>query len=147
MQGLMQDYPLTLPPILSRAERLYPDKSIVTATCRGLIRTTYRDWAAETRRLGTVLDTLDISADGRVGSLAWNTAHHLALYWAAPCTGRVLHTLNPRLFSDQLRYVIRHGGDEAIFLDRSLLPVLIPHLPELDAVRHIVVMNDGTDSD
>jgi fatty-acyl-CoA synthase len=143
MQGLMQDYPLTLSPVFARAERLYPDKTIVTATCGGVVRSTYGEWAAETRRLGNVLDTLGISPGGRVGSLAWNTAHHLALYWAAPCTGRVLHTLNPRLFTEQLTYVINHGGDEVIFADRSLLQVLWPLLPQLPAVRQVVVMDDG----
>ena len=147
MLGLMQDYPLTLPPVFARAERLYGDKTIVTATCKGLVRTTYADWAAETRRLGSVLDTLGVSADGRVGSLAWNTARHLALYWAAPCSGRVLHTLNPRLFPEQLRYVIAHGGDEVIFVDRSLLPVLWPHMDSLSAVKHVIVMNDGSDAE
>jgi fatty-acyl-CoA synthase len=142
----MQDYPLTLPPVFARAERLYPDKTISTVTCGGLIRTTYGEWAQETRRLGTVLETLGVSADGRVGSLAWNTARHLALYWAAPCTGRVLHTLNPRLFTDQLRYVVQHGGDEVIFVDRSLLPVLWPLVDDFPAVRHVVVMDDGADA-
>src|SRR4051794_40456375 len=98
MHGLMQRYPLTLPPVFDRAERLYADKRIVTATRNGIERTTYGAWADETRRLGGVLETLGIPPDGRVGTFAWNTARHLALYWAAPCTGRILHTLNIRLF-------------------------------------------------
>lgn len=147
MQGLMQDYPLTLPPVFERAARLYADKTIVTATCGGgVVRTTYADWATETRRLGGVLDSLGVSTDGRVGTLAWNTARHLALYWAAPCTGRILHTLNPRLFSEQLKYVINHGGDEVIFVDRSLLPVLLQQT-DIPAVKHIVVMDDGADAE
>ena len=74
-----------------------------------------------TRRLGGVLDTLGISADGRVATFAWNTARHLELYFAAPCTGRVLHTLNIRLFPEQLTYIVNHADDEVIFVDRSLL--------------------------
>src|SRR5918994_419391 len=115
MQGLMQDYPLTLPHFFERAERLFPAKGVATATPNGIERTTYGDWAARTRRLGGALDVLGVSADGRVGSFAWNTARHLELYYAVPCTGRVLHTLNIRLSADQLVYVADHAEDEAIF--------------------------------
>ena len=82
---------------------------------------TYAEWAERTRRLGGVLDTLGIAADGRVATFAWNTARHLELYFAAPCTGRVLHTLNIRLFPEQLTYIVNHADDEVIFVDRSLL--------------------------
>jgi fatty-acyl-CoA synthase len=102
MQGLMQDRPLVLTHFFDRAERLFPTKGIVTFTGRGYERQTYGGWAERTRRLGTVLDQLGISADGRVGTFAWNTARHLELYFAAPCSGRVLHTLNIRLFPEQL---------------------------------------------
>jgi acyl-CoA synthetase (AMP-forming)/AMP-acid ligase II len=70
--------------------------------------------------VGTVLDRLGISGEGRVATFGWNTARHLELYFAAPCTGRVLHTLNIRLFPDQLTYIVNHAADEVIFVDRSL---------------------------
>src|SRR3954467_14562074 len=143
MQGLMQPYPLTLVSLFDRAERLFGDKGIVTATRGGLQRTTYAEWAQRTRRLGGVLDDLGISADGRVGTFAWNTARHLELYFAAPCTGRVLHTLNIRLFPEQLRFVADHAEDEVIFADRSLMKLLAPHLDSFDTVRHVVVIDDG----
>ena len=143
MQGSMQDYPLTLPPVFDRMERLFPDKTIVTGTATGRERTTYGEWADETRRLGGVLDALGVSPDGRVGTFAWNTARHLALYWAAPCTGRVLHTLNIRLFPAQVTYIANHAGDEVIFVDRSLLGLFWPLVATLEKVRHIVVMDDG----
>ena len=88
--------------------------------------TSIADWAQRVRRLATVLDTLDVSADGRVGTFCWNTGRHLELYMAAPCTGRVLHTLNIRLFPEQLTYIVNHAADEVVFVDRSLLPVLWP---------------------
>src|SRR6188474_2421833 len=144
MQGLMQDVPLTLPHIFGRAEALYFDKELVTATATGIERTNYGDWAARTRRLGGVLDTLGISDDGRVATFAWNTDRHLELYFAAPCTGRVLHTLNIRLFPEQLTYIVNHADDEVIFVDRSLLALLAPLLGTFQHVRHIVVMDDGT---
>ncbi|HEX5495381.1 MAG TPA: long-chain fatty acid--CoA ligase [Mycobacteriales bacterium] len=143
MQGLMQDYPLTLAPVFDRAERMYSDKQIITATATGVERTSYGEWAERTRRVAGMLDTLGVSSDGRVGTFAWNTARHLELYWAAPCSGRVLHTLNIRLFPDQLTYITNHAGDEVIFVDRSLLGVLWPVVPTLTTVRHFVVMDDG----
>src|ERR1041384_3398265 len=145
MQGLMQEYPLTLVHPFERAERLFADKAISTAGPGGLTRTTYGAWAERTRRLGGVLDGLDISSDGRVGTFAWNTARHLELYFAAPCSGRVLHTLNIRLFPEQLQFVADHAGDEVIFADRSLLKLLWPLLDELPSVRHVVVMDDCDD--
>ncbi len=143
MQGLMQDYPLALPHLFHRSERLFPAKHVVTATAAGRERETYGEWAARTRKLGGVLDSLGISADGRVGTFAWNTARHLELYFAPPCTGRVLHTLNIRLFPEQLTYIVNHAEDEVIFVDRSLTALLWPLLDTFDSVRHIVVMDDG----
>jgi len=147
MQGQMQSYPLTLVHLFERVERLFADKRITTATPGGVERTTYGEWAERTRRLGGVLDELGVSADGRVGTFAWNSARHLELYFAAPCSGRVLHTLNIRLFPEQLQYVADHAQDEVIFADRSLLKLLWPHVDELPSVRWVVVMDDGGDEE
>ena len=143
MQGLMQDHPLTLVSIFDRSERLFQDKPIVTVTATGKERTTYGEWAEQTRRLGGALDTLGLSPDARVATFGWNTARHLELYFAAPCSGRVLHTLNIRLFPDQLTYIANHAEDEVVFADRSLLGLLGPLLPTFETVRHVVVMDDG----
>jgi fatty-acyl-CoA synthase len=143
MQGLMQDVPLVIPQLFDRAEKYFGHKEIITATGGGVERTTYGAWAARTRRMGGVLDQLGISPDGRVATFAWNTARHLELYFAAPCTGRVLHTLNIRLFPEQLTYIVNHADDEVIFVDRSLLGLLAPLLPTFERVRHLVMMDDG----
>ncbi len=143
MQGLMQNTPLTIAHLFERAERYHRDKTIVTATGGASERTTYGAWADRTRRLGSVLDHLGISPDGRVGTFAWNTARHLELYFAAPCTGRVLHTLNIRLFPEQLTYIANHAEDEVIFVDRSLLALLAPLLKTFETVKHLVLMDDG----
>jgi fatty-acyl-CoA synthase len=145
MQGLMQPAPLTLVHAFERAERYFGDKPVVTATPGGRRRTTYAEWAERTRRLGAAFDQLGISPGGRVGTFGWNTARHLELYFAAPCSGRVLHTLNIRLFAEQITYIANHAEDEAIFVDRSLLGVLWPLVDSLETVRHIVVMDDGGD--
>jgi fatty-acyl-CoA synthase len=143
MRALMSSFPLTLPHAFHRAERLFGDKSIATASRDGVERTTYTAWAERTRRLGGALDALGVAADGRVATFAWNTARHLELYFAAPCSGRVLHTLNVRLFPEQIRYIANHAEDEVVFVDRSLLPRLWPLVDALDTVRTIVVMDDG----
>ncbi len=147
MLGLMQDVPLSLIHLFDRAEQYFAHKGIVTARPGGKERTTYGEWATRTRRLGGVLDVLGIGADSRVATFAWNTARHLELYFAAPCTGRVLHTLNLRLFPEQLTYIVNHADDEVIFVDRSLLGLLGPLLPTFEGVRHLVVMDDGAGPD
>jgi fatty-acyl-CoA synthase len=147
MRGLMQDAPLSLIHLFDRAEQYFAHKGVVTAGPGGRQHTTYGEWATRTRRLGGVLDTLGIGADSRVATFAWNTARHLELYFAAPCTGRVLHTLNLRLFPEQLTYIVNHADDEVIFVDRSLLGLLGPLLPTFEGVKHLVVMDDGTGPD
>jgi fatty-acyl-CoA synthase len=144
VDGLMQDFPLTLPHLFDRAERLFADKEVVTVTATGQERTTYGAWAERARRLGGALDALGVSDDGRVATFAWNTARHLELYFAAPCTGRVVHTLNIRLFPEQLVYIANHAEDEVIFVDRSLARLLFPLVGQFTTVKHMVVMDDGT---
>ncbi|MDP9429291.1 MAG: long-chain fatty acid--CoA ligase [Actinomycetota bacterium] len=147
MRGLMQDYPLTIDAIFRHVEQHYGDGTITTAGPGGVTRTTYAEWAKRTRRLGGVLDTLGISADGRVGTFGWNSQRHLELYFAAPSTGRVLHTLNIRLFPEQLTYIANHAEDEVIFVDRSVLPLLWPLIDTMTTVRHVVIMDDGGDNE
>src|SRR3954462_4194569 len=141
----MSPYQLTLPHLFDRAETLFASKQIATATRDGIERTTYGEWAQRTRRLAGALDGLGVSADGRVGPFAWNTSRHLELYFAAPCSGRVLHTLNIRLFPDDVTYIADHAEDEVIFADRSLLKLLWPLVDGFKTVKHVVVMDDGDD--
>jgi acyl-CoA synthetase (AMP-forming)/AMP-acid ligase II len=147
MDGLMQDFQLTLPHLHARAERLFADKQVVTVTGGGKVSETYGEWADRTRRLGGVLDALGISADGRVATFGWNTARHLELYFAAPCSGRVLHALNIRLFAEQLIYVANHAEDEVVFIDKSLAALAWPLFDQFKTVRHVVVMDDGVPGD
>jgi fatty-acyl-CoA synthase len=147
MLGLMQDRPLALPHVFHRAEQYFAHKSIITGTANGERRTTIGEWAQRVRRLATVLDTLDVGADGRVATFCWNTDRHLELYLAAPCTGRVLHTLNIRLFPEQLIYIANHAEDEVVFVDRSLLGLLWPLIDKMETVRHVIVIDDGADAE
>ncbi|MET9019203.1 long-chain fatty acid--CoA ligase [Actinopolymorpha sp. NPDC004070] len=143
MLGQMSDHPLTLVHAFNRAERLFAEKTITTLTATGRERQTYGEWARRTRRLGGALDALGLAPGARVGTFAWNSARHLELYFAVPCSGRVLHTLNIRLFPEQVTYVVNHAEDEVVFVDRSLAATLLPLIADAPSVRHVVVMDDG----
>ncbi|MGY1697699.1 long-chain fatty acid--CoA ligase [Geodermatophilus sp. SYSU D00814] len=147
MRGLMQDTPLTVDAVFRHAERHFGDQTLVTNGPAGVRRTTYAEWAGRTRRLGGVLDALGVTADGRVGTFAWNSSRHMELYFAAPCTGRVLHTLNIRLFPEQLTYIANHAEDEVVFVDRTVLPLFWPLVDTMKTVHHVVVMDDGGDAE
>jgi fatty-acyl-CoA synthase len=141
----MQDVPLTTNWIFERGGQYFGAKSVVTNTANGLQRCTFDDVRDDARRIASALDALGVSDGGRVATFAWNSARHLALYFAIPGTGRVMHTANIRYFPDQLVYTINHAEDEVVFADRSLLPLLGKNLPELNTVKHVVVMDDGAD--
>ena len=143
MTGLMMDYPLTLTHILERAAKIYPRKEIVSRVPDGSMhRYTYADFYRRAHRLAHALHRLGLREGDRIGTLCWNGYRHLELYFAVPCAGLVLHTLNLRLAADQLAYIVNHAGDSAIFVDASLLPVLESIRPELKTVQHLVVLND-----
>ncbi len=142
MDGLMMDYPLTLTPLLLRAQRLFPKKEIVTKTAAGFHRYTYSDMAERVGRLANALEKLGVRRGDRVATFAWNNASHLELYFAAPCMGAVLHPLNIRLPADQLIYIIQHADDQVLFVDPTLLPVIEKLAPNLKSVRHYVVLSD-----
>src|SRR3954463_15863806 len=143
MQGLMSSYPLTLAHVFDRAERIFPEKGVMTAERGSKAAITYGEWAERTRRLAGALDALGISEDGRVGTFAWNSSRHLELYFAAPCSGRVLHTLNIRLFPDDIVYIADHAEDEVVFVDRSLVKLFWPLVDRCETVKHVGVMDDG----
>jgi len=143
MTGLMMEYPLTLTHILERAAKLYPRKEIASRALDGSIdRYTFRDFHGRVHRLAHVLRGLGVEPGDRLATLCWNSSRHLELYFAVPCFGSVLHTLNLRLAPDQLAYIANHAGDTVIFVDASLLPVLDAIRSELRSVRHVVVLND-----
>ncbi|MET8635533.1 long-chain fatty acid--CoA ligase [Streptomyces sp. NPDC004680] len=139
----MQPRPLTIAHILERAERLYAHKNVATA---GTERLTYADVANHTRRLATALDALGVPVGARVGTFASNNRRHLEVYLAVPATKRVLHTINIRLSSDHLEYIVNHAEDDVVFVDRGLLPRIWPSVDRLPRVRHWVALPDGSDT-
>ncbi len=143
--GLMQDdFPLTLHHILRRLRSSDPRAEVVTLGEQGRrTRMTYGESAERIDRLARVLGGLGIQQGDRVGTFAWNNQRHFELYFAIPCIGAVLHTLNIRLFDEQLTYIVNHAEDQVIFVDASLVPVLEKLAPSFSGVRHYVVMGEG----
>ncbi len=148
MTGLMMQYPLTLTHILERSARLFPNKEIASRMPDlSMHRYTYRDYHARVHRLTHVLHSLGIQPGDRVGTLCWNSFRHLELYYAVPCMGAVLHTLNLRLAADQFAFIVNHAEDKVIFCDHSLLPILEGVRDQLTTVERIIVLPDDGPGD
>jgi fatty-acyl-CoA synthase len=145
MRGLMQDRALDVGMLMRRAEGLFARKRVVTATAAGEVTATWGEVVARARRLAGVLDLLEVPPGARVGTFGWNSQRHLELYFAVPSAGRVLHTLNHRLFAAELTGILADAADDVLFVDRSLLPTVWPVIGPAPAVRHVVVMDDGGD--
>jgi len=143
VRGLMQEYPLTVTQLIGRAERLFGRATIVSRGSSGMHRYTYADAARRVCRVANVLKRLGVEAGDRVGTFAWNTHRHFELYLAIPSYGAVLHTINIRLFAEQISYIINHAEDVVLFVDDSLLATLEPLAEQLHLVRAFVVMGDG----
>jgi fatty-acyl-CoA synthase len=147
LNDLMMNYPLTLTHFFERSRRLFAKKMLATRVPgRPLFRYTYADFAERTMRLAGVLRDLGIKKGDRVATLAWNSHRHLEIYWAAPLSGAVLHTLNFRLSAQDLTYIINHAGDSVVFADASVYPVLAGIRDKIPSVRHIVIMKDTADA-
>jgi acyl-CoA synthetase (AMP-forming)/AMP-acid ligase II len=144
LEGLMQDdYDLTLTHLLERMRGLSGDKEVVTLTDDGVRRATYAEVGERVDRLCRALESLGIGPGDRVATFMWNSQEHLEAYVGVPCMGAVLHTLNIRLFADQLTYIANHAQDQVVFVDDSLVPALEKVAPSFETVRHYVVVGDG----
>jgi fatty-acyl-CoA synthase len=143
MKGLMQHDPLIVNRILERALTLFPRQEIVTRTPAGTHRETFEAFGDRVGRLANVLSDLGVGPGDRAGSFGFNTYRHQELYFAVPCMGAVLHTLNIRLHPDQVAWIANHAEDRVLFVDAALLPVFAKIAPQLSPVQAIVVMGDG----
>ena len=118
MRGLMMDAPLLVTSIIEHAARIHGATEVVARTPEGGIhRTTYGEVHSRAKRLAKALAALGVQPGDRVGSLAWNTHHHFELFYGVSGTGAVLHTINPRLFDEQLSYIVNHAEDSWICVD------------------------------
>jgi fatty-acyl-CoA synthase len=145
LRGLMQDdFPLSLHHIRRRMRSCSPGAQVVTLTPTGEVqRASFEEVSQRIDRLARALTRLGIEQGDCVGTFAWNNQRHFELYFAIPCVGAVLHTLNIRLFEEQLTYIVNHAEDKVIFVDDSLVPVLEKLAPSFNSVRRYVVMGDG----
>ena len=146
LEGLMQDdFPLNLHHIRRRMRDVHPDAEVVTLTAPGTVqRATFGEISGRVDRLARVLGKLGVEPGDRVGTFAWNNQRHFELYMAVPCVGAVLHTLNVRLFEEQLTYIVNHADDKVIFVDDSLVPLLEKLAPSFQNVA--ALCGDGVDS-
>jgi fatty-acyl-CoA synthase len=143
MNGLMMDWPLVVPNILRRAARLFPENEIVSRyEDETLHRSNYGELYGRVVRLMNVLRSLGIKPGDRVATFAWNHRRHLELYFAVPCLGAILHTVNIRLHREQLRYIFNHAQDRVIFADRSVSGLLAALAPSLPAVERYILMDE-----
>ena len=141
MLGQMQDLPLLISNLIEFAARHHHDAEIVSRRVEGdLHRYTYRDAAARSRRVAGALDRLGLGAGERVGTLAWNGYRHFELYFGVAGSGRVVHTLNPRLAPEQIVWIVNHAEDRVLCFDMSFLPIVKAVWSKCTTVRHWVAL-------
>ena len=144
MRGLMMDTPLLITGIMRYADRNVPDTEVVSVTLENpRHRCTLSDVFRRARQLANALQKAGIRPGDRVATMAWNDYRHLEIYYAVSCMGAVLHTLNPRLFPEQLEFVINHAEDKVLFIDPTLLPVLAPLQGKAPTLEKTIVMSSA----
>lgn len=141
MQGLMMDFPLTITSIMEHAERVHGAQEIVSVTRDNpRHRYTYADAFGRVRQLANAMNSWGLSASDRIATLAWNDYRHFETYYASACSGYVCHTINPRLFPEQIVYIINHAEDQYVFLDPDFWPLIEQVAPQCPGVKGWVVM-------
>ena len=143
MLGLMQDWPLTVDKILDHAKNWHGHREVVTRSVEGpIVRATYAEIHARAKRVSSVLKDWDIKVGDRIATLAWNSGRHMEVWYGIMGMGAICHTLNPRLFPEQLAYIINHAEDKIIFVDLTFIPLLEAVLPHCPSVERVVVLTD-----
>lgn len=141
MLGLMQDRPLLISSLIDHAAMWHGQSEIISRLADGSIhRTTYSELALRAKRLAKALLRLGVKMGDRVGTLAWNTHRHMELYYAVPGIGAVIHTVNPRLYPEQIAYIVNHAEDGYLFADLSFVPLLEKLAPEFKTVKGIILL-------
>lgn len=140
MRGTMMDFPLVLPVLLERVQKLFSKVEILSRKPdRSIARTNYGSFYQRARQLSQALNQLGLRRGDRVASLMWNNAAHLEAFFGVPCTGGILHTLNPRLHPHEIAAIANHAGDRFLIVDEVLLPVLEKFRRDVRLERVIVV--------
>src|SRR5713226_2175683 len=143
MLSTMQDCPLTIAALFAHGRAIHADSEVVTCEGDRVRRARFAEVAERAERLAAALRRLGVRPGDRVATFSWNTQEHLEAYLAVPCMGAVLHTLNIRLFPEQLVYVANHAEDRIVLVDDSLVPLLAKVAPELRTVERFVVVGGG----
>ena len=144
MHGLMQNHPLLISSMIDFAERHHGEGEIVSRRVEGDIhRSNYKTLAARSRQVAHALDGLGLEFSSRVATLAWNGYRHLELYFGVSGTGRVLHTLNPRLHPEQIAWIANHAEDSVLCFDLSFLPIVKAIHTRCNTIRHYVALCDA----
>ena len=143
MLSTMQDFPLTITAIFRHGRKVFGESEVVTFEGETSRRASYSEVADRADQLAAALARLGIREGDRVGTFAWNTQEHLEAYLAVPSMGAVLHTLNLRLFPEQLTYIVNHAEDRVILVDATLIPLLARVASELKTVEQFVVIGEG----
>jgi acyl-CoA synthetase (AMP-forming)/AMP-acid ligase II len=143
LESTMQDFPLTIAMILRHGRTVHGDSEVVTFEGDSSRRASFVEVAGRAEQLAAALQRLGIEPGDRVGTFQWNTQEHLEAYLAVPTMGAVLHTLNIRLFPEQLTYVVNHAEDRVVIVDDTLIPLLARVAPDLKTVEHYVVVGEG----
>jgi fatty-acyl-CoA synthase len=146
MYSTMQSFPLTITAILRHACRVHGARKVTTATGGGYRDCTYAELGQQAAQLANALRRIGVTGDQRVATFMWNNAEHLAAYLAVPAMGAVLHTLNIRLFPEQIVYVANEAEDQVVLVDLSLAKLLAPILADLDTVHTVIAVGDGDTS-
>src|SRR4051794_36488376 len=144
LKSTMQDAQLTIGSVMRHGTTVHADSEVVTATTDGTRSRTYAEVGRRAAQLAHGLRGLGIAADQRVATFMWNNAEHLEAYLAVPSMGAVLHTLNIRLFPEQLVYIANHAEDSVVIVDDSLVPLFAKELPQLTSVTHVLVAGPDT---
>ena len=144
MLGLMQDQPLLISQLIEFAARNHGDAEIVSRRVEGdLHRYTYRDAARRARQVAHALDRLGLGFSDRVATLAWNGYRHFELYFGISGSGRVIHTINPRLIPEQIAWIANHAEDQVLCFDATFLPIVKAIWAKCTTVRHWVLLGDA----
>ena len=139
----MQDVPLTLTSILRHGANIHGDRVVITATEDGYRQVEYRGLGARVAQLANALRGLGVRPSDRVATFMWNNQEHLEAYFAIPCMGAVLHTLNIRLSDEQIEFIAYDAEDTVVLVDMSLAKQLASVLPRMETVRTVVAIGDG----
>jgi acyl-CoA synthetase (AMP-forming)/AMP-acid ligase II len=143
MRGLMMDRPLLIQSLIQYAARFHADTEIVSRTTEGPLHCyTYADAEHRVKQLAKALMHLGVRPGDRVATIAWNNHRHFEAYYAISGIGAVCHTINPRLFADQLAYIVNHAQDKVLLLDLTFVPLAEKMASSWPAIRHYVVMTD-----